>query len=572
MRSTTTAFSVQGLKRSMPPSGSFLKKEPPYTIPASERLNRKRSGIAIAYCGALIVALCTGQVVRAQAAPSSSPVAGARYEDSTNELNVEVGKAVLVDCAQPIKQVAVGTGDVAEATAISPTEIMITGKGPGVTSLIIWDIHGGRQFFNVTVRPSAGLTGDSLDAIRRELRTELPGQVIRVSYSNNSVFLRGTVSDLTSSARAVQIASTAGKVVNLLDVNVPKSDPQILLKVRFVSVNRNKALTLGVNLFDLGLGNALGGVTTGQLTPPTLSGSGTSSSSSGGVSGTAGQATFSQEGNIFAYLPGLNVGADIHALEEKGVVEVLAEPNVLATDGKEASFLAGGQFPYPVVSGTSGGTAAVSIEFKDYGIRLNFIPTITPRGTIRLQVAPEVSALDYTNEVEISGFEVPGITSQRVNTEVELKDGQTFIIGGLLDKNISDTFQKIPFFGDIPILGKLFQSEIKTKNDLELIVMVTPEVVSPLPAGTPQPNLKFPDPNFIPPNSNIPMHQPDEKTADNTLPPSAPSVPVETLIQSMKPEKPLIIESGAGGFGTSGAPINSGSSTSTGTSTSTPQP
>jgi pilus assembly protein CpaC len=479
---------------------------------------------------------------------------------------VEVGKAVLVDCAQPIKQVAVGTGDVAEATAISPTEIMITGKGPGATSLIIWDIHGGRQFFNVTVRPSAGLTGDNLDAIRRELRTELPGQTIRVTYSNNSVFLRGTVTDLTSSARAVQIASTAGKVVNLLDVDVPKAAPQILLKVRFVSVDRQKALTLGVNLFDLGLGNALGGVSTGQITPPTISNGG-SSSGSVGITGSAGQAAFSQEGNIFAFFPGLNVGADIHALESKGVVEVLAEPNLLATNGKEASFLAGGQFPYPVAQASSGGSAAISIEFKDYGIRLNFIPTITPRGTIRLQVAPEVSALDYANEVQISGFEVPGITSRKVNTEVELKDGQTFIIGGLLDKSISDTFQKIPFLGSIPIIGKLFQSEIKSKNDTELIVLVTPEVVSPLPAGTPTPNLKFPDPQFIPPNSNIPMHQPDEKTADNTLAPAPATVPVEMLIESMKPEKPLVIESGTGGFGTAGAPINGGGSSSMSNST-----
>ena len=527
---------------------------------------RSTTGITIAYCSALIAALCIGQVVHAQAAPSSSPSAGARYEDSTNELNVEVGKAVLVDCAQPIKQVAVGTGDVAEATAISPTEIMITGKGPGATSLILWDIHGGRQFFNVTVRPSAGLTGDNLDAIRRELRTELPGQTIRVTYSNNSVFLRGTVTDLTSSARAVQIASTAGKVVNLLDVDVPKAAPQILLKVRFVSVDRQKALTLGVNLFDLGLGNALGGVSTGQITPPTISNGG-SSSGSVGITGSAGQAAFSQEGNIFAFFPGLNVGADIHALESKGVVEVLAEPNLLATNGKEASFLAGGQFPYPVAQASSGGSAAISIEFKDYGIRLNFIPTITPRGTIRLQVAPEVSALDYANEVQISGFEVPGITSRKVNTEVELKDGQTFIIGGLLDKSISDTFQKIPFLGSIPIIGKLFQSEIKSKNDTELIVLVTPEVVSPLPAGTPTPNLKFPDPQFIPPNSNIPMHQPDEKTADNTLAPAPATVPVEMLIESMKPEKPLVIESGTGGFGTAGAPINGGGSSSMSNST-----
>jgi len=243
------------------------------------------------------------------------------------------------------------------------------------------------------------------------------------------------------------------------------------------------------------------------------------------------------------------------------VTETLAEPNLLATNGKQASFLAGGEFPYPSVSGSSGGTLAVSIIFQEYGVRLNFIPTITPRGTIHLQVAPEVSALDYTNEATLSGFVVPGLTVRKVNTEVELKDGQTFIIGGLLDKRISDTFEKIPWVSDIPIIGKLFQSEVKTKNDNELIVIVTPEIVSPLPAGTPTPNLNFPDPQFIPPNSNIPMHQPDEKTAENTLPPPASAVPVETLIDSMKPEKPLVIN-GGNSFSGGGGAINSGAASS----------
>ncbi|MGB7264596.1 MAG: type II and III secretion system protein, partial [Terracidiphilus sp.] len=212
------------------------------------------------------------------------------------------------------------------------------------------------------------------------------------------------------------------------------------------------------------------------------------------------------------------------------------------------------------------------IEFKEYGIRLNFIPTITPRGTIRLQVAPEVSALDYTNEVQISGFVVPGITTRKVNTEVELADGQSFMIGGLLDKSLTDTFDKIPFLGDIPILGKLFQSENKTRNDTELIVIVTPEIVAPIATGAPLPELHLPD-KFLPPNSNIPMHHPDEKTAENTLPPAPASMPVEKLIESMKPEKPLVIESATGGFGTTGgAPINggagSGASTSGGMGTS----
>jgi pilus assembly protein CpaC len=521
---------------------------------------RTKAGVTIVSFGALAWALFAGPAVRAQSAPATQPPAAAEttYEDSTNELSVTVGKSVLVDCAQPIQRVAVGIGDIAEATAISPTEIMVDGKAAGETSLIIWDIHGGRQFFNVTVRAQPAVTGDSLDAVRRELRAELPGQTIRVTFSNGSIYLRGTVSDLVSSSRAVQIATAAGKVVNLLDVDVPKSEPQILIKVRFASVDRNRARQLGINLFNLGLGNAVGGVTTGQFSPPTISsGSSSSGGSSGGsAAGPGGTASFSNEFNLLAFFPGLGVGADISALETKGVVQVLAEPNVLATNGKEASFLAGGEFPYPVAQGTGSGTT-VTIQFKEYGIRINFIPTITPRGTIHLQVAPEVSALDYSNEATISGFEVPGITERRVNTEVELADGESFMIGGLLDKTTNDTFQKIPFIGDIPILGKLFQSELRTKNDTELIVVVTPEIVSPFAAGATVPNPHY-SAAFLPPNSNTPMHQPDAKTPENTLAPAPTTLPVETLIQSMKPEQPLVIENGTGGFGSGGAAINTG--------------
>lgn len=542
---------------------------------------RANAGVTIVSCSALALAMFAWQAARAQSAPASAapaqaapaaqpPAAETTYEDSTNELSVTVGKSVLVDCAQPIQRVAIGLGDIAEATAISPTEIMVDGKAAGETSLIIWDIHGGRQFFNVTVRALATVTGDSLDAIRRELRAELPGQAIRVSYSNNSIFLRGTVNDLVSSSRALQIASSAGKVVNLLDVTVPKAEPQILIKVRFASVDRNRARQLGINLFNLGLGNAVGGVSTGQFSPPTISGS-ASAGGGGGVTSGGATATFTNEFNLLAFFPGLGVGADISALETKGVVQLLAEPNVMATNGKEASFLAGGEFPYPVVQGSTGGTSTVTIEFKEYGIRINFIPTITPRGTIHLQVAPEVSALDYTNEAIISGFEVPGITTRKVNTEVELADGESFMIGGLLDKTTNDSFQKIPFIGDIPIIGKLFQSEIKTKNDSELIVILTPEIVTPFPVDAKLPALNYPE-TFLPPNSNITMHQPDAKTPENTLPPAPASIPVETLVDSMKPEKPLVIESGTGGFGTSGGTgINSGGNGSSGGAAPAPQ-
>ncbi len=174
----------------------------------------------------------------------------------------------------------------------------------------------------------------------------------------------------------------------------------------------------------------------------------------------------------------MNLGATIQALEAKGLVEVLAEPNVLAQNGKQASFLAGGEYPYPVVQGSSvaGSGSSVTIQFKEYGVRLNFIPTITPRGTIRLQVAPEVSSLDFTNAVTVSGFQIPAIAVRKVKTEVELGEGQSFAIGGLLDNRETETFQKIPFLSSIPILGKFFQSISKNKNNTELIVIVTPGI------------------------------------------------------------------------------------------------
>jgi pilus assembly protein CpaC len=459
-----------------------------------------------------------------------------------------VGKTVLVDIAWPIKRIANNMAEIADVHATSPTEVMVQGKTPGETSLIVWDTHGGRQFFNVTVRPNMSALNDSLDAIRRELRTELPGQTLKVSTENGSIFLRGTVKDLNSSDRAVRIAiaglpptaqgAAAGKVVNLLNVNVPDGDPQILLKVRFASVDRSTERQLGINIFDMGGLNTVGGITTGQFSPPTIT-----------IPSSGPLATFTNELNILANPIGnLPFGVDVQALETKGLVEILAEPNVLAVNGKEASFLAGGEYPYPVVQGGTGGTgASISIVFKEYGVRLNFIPTITPRGTIRLQVAPEVSALDFTNAIQVSGFDVPAITSRKMKTEVELGDGQSFVLGGLLDNRDNELFSKIPFLGSIPVIGKFFQSIQKTKSNTELIVIVTPEIVAPIQAGAPLPSLKFPG-KFLPPSSGIPMNTPDAKTADNTPVPSPAAIPVETLINSMKPEQPLVIE-GSSGFG-----------------------
>jgi pilus assembly protein CpaC len=502
----------------------------------------------------------------ASAPPQASEPAGVSTQDTANDLFVAVGKTVLVNTAWPIKRIANNLGEIADVHPTSPTEIMVQGKAPGETSVIVWDTHGGRQFFNVTVHTSTAALNDSLDSIRRELRSELPGQTLKISSDNGSIFLRGTVKDLDSSARAVKIAATGGKVVNLLNVDVPPSDPQILLKVHFLSVDRTKETQLGINIFSLGLGNTVGGITTGQFSPPTLNAPTLGSTTI--VNGTPviappqpASITTTNQLNLFALSPGgLPMGVDLQALETKIGGQVLAEPNLLATNGKQASFLAGGEYPYPVVTGT-GGSAAISIMFKEYGVRLNFIPTVTPRGTIRLQVAPEVSALDFADAVEISGFEVPAITTRKVNTEVELADGQSFVIGGLLDNNESETFQKIPFLGDIPILGKFFQSMARTKSNTELIVIVTPEIVSPIEVGAALPSLKFPA-KFLPPNSGIPMNTPDAKTAANAAPPAKPTLPVESLIQSMKPETPLLVEAGNGAFGGASTAAQTGNNAS----------
>jgi pilus assembly protein CpaC len=499
---------------------------------------RAKAGVSIACFSALCLALSAVQDLRAQAPQAG----GTSFQDSSNELSVAVGKTVLVDCVRPTTRVAIGLGGVAEATAISPTEIMVNGKLAGETSLIIWDDRGGRQFFNVTVRASAAALDSSMEAVRRELSTELPGQAVKVSTENGVVYLRGAVKDMISVSRAVQIASTAGKVVNLLNVDTPAAKPEILLKVKFASVDRNKAKNLGINLFNLGLGNAVGGISTGQFSPPFVA------QGTGTFSGDGNGATVTNEENFTAFFPGLNAGVTIAALQTQGISEVLAEPNIVAMDGKEASFLAGGEYPYPTVQGTTNGSGAITIMFKEYGVRLNFIPTIMPNGNIRLQVAPEVSALDFGDAVEVSGFQVPAITTRKVNTEVELGDGETFVIGGLLDNRETETFEKIPFLGDIPILGKFFQSKATNRTNTELIVLVTPEIVAPIAASAAVPALKYPA-KFLPQNSNIPMNTPDVKTAANTPGAAPASIPVEKMVDSMKPERPLVVESSSGQFG-----------------------
>ena len=475
-----------------------------------------------------IQALPFGADTRPLPVPGQNPASPA--EQPAGELSLVVGKTQIVNSYAPIESVSVGFGEVAEVQAVSPHEVLVNAKAPGSTSMIIWQQGGGKLLFDVNVRPNPFVADARVENVRREIGKELPGQDIAVSSENDFIFLRGTARDLLSAQRAVLIASTGGKVVNLMYVNVPPPEIQIVLKVRFASIDRTNLMQLGQNLFSTGAGNTIGAAATGQYPSVGIP----SSPTPGNLTAPF---ALSEILNIFLFRKDLNLGTVITALQTKGLLQVLAEPNVLAENGKEASFLAGGEVPYPVFQGTTGGGGAITIQYKEYGVRLNFIPTITPNGNIRLQVAPEVSALDYTNGVTIQGFSVPGLTVRRLQTEVELQDGQSFAIGGLLDRSVTRTLSKIPFIGDVPILGKLFQSKSVTQANTDLLVIVTPEIVRPLPVGAPPTELHYPAP-FL---ESVPggAAKPPGELLLAPLPPQNPQMPFETLLDSMRPEKPL---------------------------------
>ncbi len=449
---------------------------------------------------------------------AQQPTAGTGSRD----LSVVSGKSVLVDSPAQIERVSVASGDIAEAVVINPHEVQVNGKAPGETSLIIWQQGGNRQFFDVTVQRNEA----RLDAIRRELSREVGDQNVTVDLEGDTVFVRGVVKNLTEAERAMAIAATLGKPVNLLKVNVPGTDTQILLKVRFADVDRSTLKQLGLNLFSTGATNTVGSVSTGQFSPPTVT----------GANGTNPTLLLSQALNVFLFRRDLNLGATISALQAQNLLQILAEPNVLAINGHHASFLAGGEFPYPTLQGGGAGLGAVTIQFREFGVRLNFTPTVTPRGSLHLAVQPEVSSLDFANGLVFQGFTIPALNTRRISTDIELEDGQSFAIGGLLDNRETEVLNKIPGLGDLPFFGRLFRSRQMNKSNTELLVLVTPEIVRPIPAGQPLPDLHRPG-EFLPPNTSSQPPQTPPISVTGLVPPKtqpAP-IPVEELIRSLQP-------------------------------------
>ncbi len=430
------------------------------------------------------------------------------------QVSLTVNKSVVIDSPSGIKRVSVAVGELAEAVAVSRTELVLNGKAPGETSLLIWDGAGKRTLYNVHIAPDES----RVEHMRDALKSEFPGQQISFDFNGGNLLLRGTVEDLTMADRAVAIAGTLGKVINLLHVAVPASEPQILLKVKFANIDRTVASDLGVNFFSSGAGNNPGSISTGQFAgPPAFDFTQTPSFK------------IPDPLNLFFWRPDINFGAYIKALEAKNLAQILAEPNLLTLSGHPASFLAGGEFPFPTLQGGGAGVGQITIQFREFGIRLNFEPTVTPRGTIRLKVRPEVSSLDPANGLTVSGFTVPGLDVRKVQTEVELGDGQSFVIAGLLDNRVTETLSKIPGLSNIPLLGKLFESRSLNKNNSELLVVVTPEIVQPIPFGGKVPEVAMDKPFMKGTSAAAPQNPVLPSRPDAPLLPSLDTLPVEQL-------------------------------------------
>jgi pilus assembly protein CpaC len=422
-----------------------------------------------------------------QAAPATQTTLPAQSQGSA-PLRVMVDKSLLINTTERLKRISVTDPTVAYAVVVTPTQILVHGKAPGEVSLLIWDELERSRSFDLRVDVD-------ISACAEEEHRVFPEEQITVTPSRSAIVLSGHVTTEDVSKRAGELAAAySSKVVNVLTFG-PVGAQEVLLEVKFAEVDRTALTQLGINFFSTGAGNTIGTTTTGQY-----GGFGTQS-----ISQTTGQSpsfnttqSVSNVLNMFLFRPDIHFGAVIEALQSKNLLQILAEPNLIAVNGKKASFLAGGQFPFPIVQPGAGFTA-VTISFKEFGVRLDFTPVIMPNGNIHLNVAPEVSTLDFADALTISGFTVPALSTRKAETEFELKDGQSFVIAGLIDNRVTDIWNKVPGLGDIPILGNFFKSKSLQKSNSELMVLCTvhrisPDTQAPATPANPQPfinNEKF---------------------------------------------------------------------------------
>ena len=381
------------------------------------------------------------------------------------------GRSTVLTTEFDVTRIAVTNPAVADAVVVQPREVLIDGRAPGTISLIVWGSSQRMQYDLVVEQPTP--------ALEQQLKQIFPAETILVALNADAIILSGRVSSTEVMLRAAEVARASApkaNVINMMTVPGAAGSQQVMLQVRFAEVNRRALMELGASFFTgvSGFKNWTGRTTTQQFPAPEFDEDGL---------------VFSDFLNLFLFNNKYNVGTLIKALKQEGHFQSLAEPNLIAYNGQEASFLAGGEFPVPFVSG--GTSNAVSILFKEFGVRLNFKPTIAG-DLIRLHVRPEVSSLDFNNGILLEGFRIPAITSRRAETEVELRDGQSFAIAGLINNQSQDDTAALPILSQLPIIGHLFKSKAERKERTELLVIVTPRLVRPL------------NPDEVPPMPTLP--------------------------------------------------------------------
>jgi pilus assembly protein CpaC len=417
------------------------------------------------------------------------------FAQSAEDLRLTLGKSVVIDYPSDIRQVFTSDEKVVDASPATTREILLHAKGLGSATLVVWSKSGQRTFYNCTVDLN-------LEPLRRMLKETFPYDDVTVRSSRDTISLNGTVRSPGEIDRMVAVAGGFAKtVIPNLAIGTGVAEKQILLRVKFAELDRSREVQYGVNL----LGQA------GQ----TILGSSTGQFSNGGLSANAstlpgtsqGSFSITQALNLFAFDPKLNIGAFLKALESESILQTLAEPNLVTTSGKEASFLVGGEFPVPVIQGGSG-AGAVTVQFREFGIRLKFLPVLTDHNTIKMHLNQEVSTLDPADGVTLNGFVIPALSTRRADTDVELSEGQSFVVAGLVNNQEQEIFTKIPILGSLPIIGYLFKTKDETKKRTDLVVLVTPEVTQPLGPNDPRPSVYMPrdflvrlDPKDIPPQA-----------------------------------------------------------------------
>ncbi|HYJ46403.1 MAG TPA: type II and III secretion system protein family protein [Pyrinomonadaceae bacterium] len=381
-------------------------------------------------------------------------------------VNVLVGQSRVINFDKPIGRFSVSNPEIAEAVLVAPDQVLVNGKAFGQVNFIAWEQSGGRFLvFDVFVRANLSL-------IDSQIRALFPKDDIRLSQANGSVVISGSVSNPKTAEQVQSVIEAAGfKAVNMLATPV-KAAMQVQLQVRVAEVSRDRMKDLGTSYGYQGSPGAGGYMN---------SGTGPSALNSPAVTpgGLLGGALSSSTLNLLVM--GGNMLAMVRALQQQGAIRALAEPNLIAMDGQEASFLAGGEFPVPVIQSADNKTGVnITVLFKEYGVRLKFKPTIIDEDHIRLELEPEVSTIDFSNGVKVDNFVIPALRTRRAKTGVELRDGQSFALAGLMDNNEIRTFSKVPVIGDIPVIGNLFKSKAFQKRETELMFIVTAQLVKPV--------------------------------------------------------------------------------------------